>query len=135
MRLQDPGISRQANKTAHQIEKNIFEKNSFTSIAIVETKPKNNHCRVKLIPTIPFSTFEKDDGYSKVDPKNPIVEVLIPKDVKPGKGDIVLVVFTDNDFRKTFEDIKNGKSKSSQFIEKNKTKNDINYGIITNVLL
>ena len=135
MRTYDADIQRMTNKQLHQLVKNIFEKNNFSSIGIVESDPVNRQCRIKIVPTISYSVFERQDGYTKVDPRNPIVDALVPLGMTIKKGNIVLVIFTDNDFRKTFNELRAGKSKDSQFIEVNKTKNDLNYAIITNVLL
>jgi len=135
MRTQDSNIVRKTNKQYHQLEKNIFERNHFSSIAVVESVIDTYWCSVKIIPSVGFNQFDLKDGYTQGFVKNAIVKAFMAKDLALVAGDIVLVSFTDMNFRKTIIDIINGKDRFDELIESDQTKHSLNFGIVTNILL
>lgn len=135
IRTYDKNIKRKANKQFHQFEKNIFEKNNFSYIAIVKEVIDTHWCRVRLIPSVSINEFEIATGYSDTYFDNPVVKVFRSTDVAVVVDDVVLITFTDVNFRKTLISIINGKNKSLQFKEQDQTKHSLNFGIITNKIL
>jgi len=137
MRSQDSNIGRKTNKQYHQLEKNIFEKNHFSSIAVIESIVDTHWCFVKIIPTIAFNEFDLQEGYSRNNVKHPKVKAFMAKDITIAVGDIVLVVFTDVNFRKTIVNIINGKilDDENPEVEIDQTKHSLNFGIVTSLLL
>jgi len=134
-RTQDSNILRKTNKQYHQLEKNIFERNHFSSIAIVEEIIDAHWCSVKIIPSVGFNQFEASVGYTQGSVKNAVVKALIPFDITIEAGHIVLIVFTDVNFRNTIANILNGRGLDNDFIESDQTKHSLNFGIITNRVL
>lgn len=135
MRTYDSSTRRKLNKPLHQLEKNMFEQNLFSYMGIITEKIDSRWCKVKLVPTISFSEFNKDTGYSSTSTDNPIVRVLIPMGMTVEKDHVVLIIFTDVNFRNTLNDMIKGKQKHLKFIEDDQTKHSINFGIIVNRLL
>lgn len=149
IRTYDSNIKRKTNKQFHQLEKNIMEKNYFSYIAIVlndDFYKDGYYCEVKLVPTINFKEFVKNSSDGHVIREESRVEdlkaiVFKSKDVGTilnpiKKNDVVLVIFTDVNSRKTLKElIKNKKNKDSKFIETDQTKNSIDFGIIISRLL
>jgi hypothetical protein len=148
IRTYDSNTKRKTNKQYHQLEKNIFEKNYFSYLAIVlnaDFYGDGYWCEVKLVPTINFKEFTKgsESGYkareeSRVEELKTIV--FKSKDVSSWldpikKDDVVLILFTDVNTRKTLKDLIGKKSKTSKFIENDQTKNSIEFGIIINRVL
>lgn len=141
IRTYDSNTRRKVNKQYHQLEKNILEKNHFSYIGIVqelnqgEGKFKDRWCKVKIVPTIAFKEFDRETGFTPtVKEKNEIATAFIPKDMPIALGDIVLVVFTDVNFKNAMLDILKGYNKDNTFIEKDITQHSINFGVITNRL-
>lgn len=142
IRTYDSNTRRKANKAFLQNEKNILERNYTNYIGVVtklNTGPNPHQakwCEVKLIPTLSYKEFSRQEGYVSVDViQNEKVNAFIPVDVSVSLRDIVLINFTDVNFRKTILDILNGFPDDSTFVEKDQTKNSINFGIITNRIL
>lgn len=135
MRTYDANTRRKTNRQFHQLEKNMFEKNSFSYVAIVTKTIDSMWCNVKLVPSVSFSDFDKNNGYQTTAQTNPIVTALIPADVNVSVDDVVLVIFTDVNSMNTIRDLIRGKNKQLQFIEHDQTKHSINFGIIVNKIL
>ena len=142
IRTYDSNIRRKSNKELTQSGKNLLEKSYTNYIAVVtklNTGPEGHEskwCEVKLIPTLSYKEFSREEGYVSVEViQNEKANVFIPVDVSISLRDIVLVNFTDVNFRKTILSILNGLPDTETFIEKDQTKKSINFGIITNRIL
>ena len=134
-RSQDSNISRKANSQYHQLEKNIFEQNHFSSIAVVESVIDEYWCSVRIIPSVGFNQFEASVGYTQGMVKNARVKAFMSMGLNLAAGHVVLVTFTDVDFRQSIIDIINGRNKFFEYTETSQTKNALNFGVITNRLL
>lgn len=138
----DSNTRRKANKPFHQLSKNILEKNNFAKVGIVEELNKGESpyeakwCKVKLIPTIEQKEFLREEGYNvRKRDINESAIVFIPKDLAVAVGDVVLVIFTDNNFKKAIIDILKGYSKDNYFYENDITTHSTEFGIVTRILL
>jgi hypothetical protein len=128
--------------------------------------PSLSTCTIRLVPTVLFKEFDKDSGYQTVpEPKPTVINAFIPVHMRKNifdslssiynlvpqsntinfanatnlfvnEGDVVLITFTDVDYRSTLTAIMNGKPKTSStsFIETDQTKHSQNFGIITMIL-
>jgi len=141
IRTYDSNTKRKANKPFLQLEKNILEQNYFSYLAVVKELNKgeapfeNKWCSVDLIPTIQLTEFIRQIGYSsKVGNKNSTL-AFIPKDMVLAVGDIVLLSFTDVNFKKTILDILKGYNKNSSFLEADISRHSIDFAIVTNIIL
>lgn len=139
-RSYDSNTIRKTNKQYHQLEKNIFEKNYFSYVGIVNelnrgpSRFEDKWCSVQLIPIVNYKVFNRETGYRNIEnTKNGYVDALIPEDMSLSVGDVVLVVFTDVNFKQAVIDILKGASGS--FFETDITKHSPNFGIITNVVI
>jgi hypothetical protein len=134
IRTYDKNTLRKTNKEFHQFEKNIFEKNYFTYVAIVKKIIDANWVKVKLIPTPSINEFELSEGYTNSYVENSLITVYKSGDVKITLNNIVLVAFTDVNSKRTLKDLLKGKKKTQQFTEIDQTRHSINFGIIINRL-
>lgn len=139
IRKYDSNTTRKANKQYHQLEKNIMEKNYFNYLAIVlndDVDGDGYFCEVKLIPTVNFKLFTKSNGYAFNDkPEELKVKAFRSQSLTVNNDDVVLVVFTDVNSRRTLRDLIANKNKTEKFIENDQTKHSINFGIIINKIL
>lgn len=142
IRTYESNIKRKANKEFLQNSKNLLEKTYTNYIGVVtklNTGPKGFEslwCEVKLIPTISYKEFSREEGYSQVQViQNEKTNALIPVDVSVSLRDIVLINFTDVNFRKTILSILMGFPDTGVFTEADQTKKSINFAIITNRLI
>lgn len=142
IRRYDSNTLRKTNKQYHQLEKNILEKNYFNYIGIIEdlnqgpTPFESKWCKVRLIPTIRYKEFNRSNGYSSLNTsENDITKAFIPESMTLSKGDIVLISFTDSNFKNVLIDILKGYDKTRAMFETDITKHSINFGIVTNILV
>lgn len=142
IRTYDSNTRRKANKQYHQVEKNILEKNYFSYVAVVkeldqgEAPFEKKWCKLSIIPTIEFKEFDRTNGYTpSVREANDTAYAFIPEGMTLAVNDVVLVIFTDVNFRNAMVDILKGYERSNSFFEKDITKHSLNFGIVTNILL
>jgi len=142
IRTYDSNTRRKTNKQYHQLEKNILEKNYFSYVGIVSELNqgpgnfKNRWCKLTLIPTITFKEFDRNDGYApSLREQNDTAFAFIPEGMNLGLKDVVLVIFTDVNFRNAMVDILKGYEKTNKFFEQDITKHSLNFGIVTNILM
>ena len=141
IRTYDSNTRRKTNKQFHQVEKNILEKNYFSYVAVVRELNRgpvgfeSRWCRAEIIPTITFKEFDRTEGYSPaaIQSNNDAI-AFIPKDMLVAVGDVVLINFTDVNFRNAMVDILKGYDRTNPFFEKDITKHSLNFGVITNRL-
>ncbi len=142
IRTYDSNTRRKTNKQYHQLEKNILEKNYFSYVGIVKqlndgpSPFQSRWCKVNIIPTITFKEFDRTNGYSPaVKEANDVISVFIPDNMTLAVNDVVLVIFTDINFRNAMMDILRGYARTNKFFEKDITKHSMNFGIVTNILM
>ena len=139
IRKYDSNTTRKANKQYHQLEKNMMEKNYFNYIAIVlnnDIYGDGYWCEVKLIPTVNFKLFTKDEGYAFNDKVEELKVIAFrSQNLTLSNNDVVLVVFTDVNSRRALKDLIANKDKTKKFIENDQTKHSIDFGIIINKIL
>lgn len=144
IRVYDSNTRRKTNKQYHQLEKNILEKNYFSYVGIVKELNQgpqgfeSKWCKITIIPTITYKEFDRVQGFSPVSIKQDNEAIaLIPVDLlfSIEVGDVVLVIFTDVNFKKAMIDILKGYDRTNNFFETDTSKHSLNFGIITNILL
>lgn len=129
MRIIDPKVNREKNKTLKQYELSMWEKLSFTSLAIV-TRLEPNRVDVRLIPSLAYNEYDMKKGFSKTKTPNKVVKCLLSEGLVLNKDDIVLVVFTDLDISEAVREIESGKNVDEEFHTTNTDYHNSNYGII-----
>lgn len=142
-------IDRKKYKTLSQVEQNVL-KNYFAQIGYVE-EVDNDKAIVILIPSVPERSLDlyDDNSYKNTSYKgglqrNPIeakynyntkIKAVVPVNMDVRKDDIVLIIFTDIDFRSTLEEIKKSGLRSNNHYKKDSViRHSHEFGIITNVV-
>ena len=131
MRIIDPGINRQRNKTLKQNELAMWEKLSFVSLGIV-IKVDDKKASVKLIPSLSYNDYDMKKGFTKINSTNEIVDCLLVEGLSLVDNDIVLVLFTDADSRETIDSIRRGRPLTSNFNYESTVYHNSNFGIVIN---
>lgn len=134
MRIIDQNINRVRNKSQKQYEQSMWEKHAFVYVGIVLSVEEKSAV-VKLIPSISYDDYDMKKGFTKTDTTNQKVSCYRVEGLTIQVNDVVLVVFTDLDSRKTIESIRKGRNKSENFNTDNKIFHDFNFGIIINKVI
>lgn len=142
IRVYDSNTRRKTNKQYHQLEKNILEKNYFSYVGIVKELNQgpqgfeSKWCKITIIPTVKFKEFDRVNGFSPVNIQQDTEAIaFLPENMTLALGDVVLIVFTDVNFRKAMIDILKGYDRTNNFFETDSSKHSLNFGIVTNILL